>query len=111
MRGFIKPREPSFESNRYIFYVCKLLGVYGLLLKGGIIQLIIYSEKDLAKMLNLSVWTIRLFRIQGNLPHFRTAGRIFYRLEAVKQWMEEEEHRNVELSKGKTEQNTIKRIM
>jgi hypothetical protein len=71
---------------------------------------VIYSEKDLAKALRVSQWTIRLWRLQAGLPHFRTAGRIFYRLEAVVQWMCDEEKRNVELTKAGLDQNTIKSI-
>lgn len=43
----------------------------------------VLSEKELAKELGVSYWTIRGWRLQLNLPHFRTAGRIFYRMESV----------------------------
>jgi hypothetical protein len=59
----------------------------------------IYSEKELADALGLSQWTIRLWRLQAGLPHFRTSGRIFYRMEAVLRWMDEEERKNVEQSR------------
>ena len=51
----------------------------------------IFTEKQLAKELGLSYWTIRTWRLQLGLPHIKTGGRIFYRLEAVKSWMEEQE--------------------
>lgn len=54
----------------------------------------IFTEKQLAKELGLSYWTIRTWRLQLGLPHIKTAGRIFYRLEAVKSWMEEQEQAN-----------------
>ncbi len=60
----------------------------------------IYSEKELADTLECSQWTIRLWRLQAGLPHFRTSGRIFYRMEAVLRWMDEEEQKNVNRSKA-----------
>lgn len=52
----------------------------------------VLSEKELAVELGLSPWTVRTLRLrEGGLPHFRTAGRIFYRLEAVIAWMEKME--------------------
>lgn len=51
----------------------------------------ILSEKELANELGLSSWTIRTLRLQKGMPHFRTAGRIFYRMETVERWMEEQE--------------------
>ena len=54
----------------------------------------ILTEKQLAKELDVSHWTIRTWRLQLGLPHIRTSGRIFYRLEAVKVWMEKQERTN-----------------
>lgn len=51
----------------------------------------VLSEKELAAELGLSPWTVRTLRLQSGLPHFRTAGRIFYRLEAVTAWMDKQE--------------------
>lgn len=51
----------------------------------------VLTEKELATELNLSPWTIRTLRIQSGLVHFRTAGRIFYRLESVLAWMDAQE--------------------
>ena len=51
----------------------------------------ILTEKKLAEKLGLSYWTIRGWRLQLGLPHIRTAGRIFYRLESVEKWMQEKE--------------------
>ena len=70
----------------------------------------IYSEKELAEKLMVSPWTIRLWRMQLDLPYFRTARRIFYRLDSVVQWMDAEEHRNAELSKCELIQEKVKRI-
>lgn len=70
----------------------------------------IYTEKEIAAELMVSPWTIRLWRLQVGLPHFRTAGRIFYRLETVLHWMEVEERRNVDLLKEEAGQNKVKRI-
>ncbi|MDU2065508.1 MAG: hypothetical protein E6713_11835 [Sporomusaceae bacterium] len=52
----------------------------------------ILSERELAHELGLSYWTIRLLRINQHLPHFRTAGRIFYRMESVLAWMDKQEN-------------------
>ena len=48
----------------------------------------VLSEKELALELGLSPWTVRTLRLQSGLPHFRTAGRVFYRLESVNAWMD-----------------------
>lgn len=60
----------------------------------GVIFLKIYTERELARELSVSPWTIRLWRTKTNLPHFRTAGRVFYRMESVLSWMAKEEERN-----------------
>lgn len=54
----------------------------------------ILTERQLAEKLGLSYWTVRGWRLQLDLPHIKTAGRIFYRLESVERWMEEEEEAN-----------------
>jgi hypothetical protein len=56
----------------------------------------ILSEKQLAAELQLSAWTVRSLRLQAGLPYFRTAGRIFYRMSSVIEWMSEEEKKNME---------------
>ena len=58
----------------------------------------IFTEKKLAAFLNVSPWTIRNWRLKAGLPFFGTAGRIFYRYEAVVKWMEQEEERNSKTS-------------
>ncbi len=57
----------------------------------GEIQTRVLSEKELAAELGLSPWTVRTLRLQSGLPHFRTAGRVFYRLSSVLAWMDEME--------------------
>ena len=54
----------------------------------------VFSEKGLADYLNISPWTIRSWRLKGGLPHFRVSRKIFYRLEAVLEWMKSEEDRH-----------------
>ena len=51
----------------------------------------VLSEKELASELGVSPWTVRGWRLKKSLPHFRTAGRIFYRMSSVEQWMDNEE--------------------
>ena len=58
----------------------------------------IYSEKELAAFLGISPWTIRNWILKAGLPFLGTAGRIFYRYEAVVKWMEQEEERNSKTS-------------
>lgn len=58
----------------------------------------ILSEKELANELGLSSWTIRTLRLQKGMPHFRTAGRIFYRMETVERWIEKQEKSSCEAS-------------
>ena len=47
----------------------------------------ILTEKELATHLHLSPWTIRKWRLQGGLPHLQVGRRVFYRLQAVEDWM------------------------
>ena len=54
----------------------------------------IYTESQLAAEFGVSAWTVRRWRVKAALPHFRTAGRIFYRLEAVVAWMAQQEEQN-----------------
>ncbi|HWR42267.1 helix-turn-helix domain-containing protein [Sporomusa sp.] len=54
----------------------------------------IFTERELANELGVSPWTIRLWRTKVNLPYFRTAGRIFYRMDSILQWMQKEEELN-----------------
>jgi len=54
----------------------------------------IYSEKEIANVLGVSQWTVRLWRLQRGLPCFRTTGRIFYRMKSVVDWMDREERKN-----------------
>lgn len=57
----------------------------------------VLSEKELAVELGLSPWTIRTLRLQSGLPHFRTIGRVFYRLQSVLRWMNEQEEGGAEV--------------
>lgn len=54
----------------------------------------IFTEKELATELGVSPWTVRNWRIKAGLPYFGTSGRIFYRMEAVREWMGDSERRN-----------------
>lgn len=69
----------------------------------------VLSEKELACELGLSPWTIRTLRLQSGLPHFRTAGRVFYRLESVLAWMDRQECSDKE-SHPETEYGKLRRI-
>ncbi|WP_196601161.1 helix-turn-helix domain-containing protein [Pectinatus frisingensis] len=53
----------------------------------------ILTEKELSEKLGISYWTVRSWRLQLGLPHFRTAGRIFYRWSSVINWMDDQERK------------------
>lgn len=58
----------------------------------------ILTEKELAAKLGVSPWTVRGWRLKAGLPYFGTSGRIFYRMEAVRDWMESSERSNARSS-------------
>lgn len=51
----------------------------------------VLTEREIAAEMGVSPWTVRNWRLQLGLPHFRTAGRIFYRLETVLTWLDKQE--------------------
>jgi len=51
----------------------------------------VLSERELAKNLGLSYWTVRGFRLNKNMPYIATAGRIFYRWDTVQSWFDLQE--------------------
>ncbi len=55
----------------------------------------VFTEKELAKYLGVSYWTIRDWRLQEDdpLPTLGT-GKILYRLKTVEAWMARSEERN-----------------
>ncbi|MBP2640968.1 MAG: Helix-turn-helix domain [Firmicutes bacterium] len=61
------------------------------------------SEKELAEILGLSPWTVRTMRLREGLPFLRGGSRIFYRLEKVKSWMENQEDKN-------SKEHTVSRV-
>jgi hypothetical protein len=70
----------------------------------------VLSEKELAVELGLSFWTVRTLRLQSGLPHFKTAGRIFYRLSSVLQWMTEQEQASTKSEQGAEGISSVRRI-
>ncbi len=68
----------------------------------------IYTESELAKELQISQWTVRSWRLKLGLPHFRTAGKIFYRKETVDKWLDELEAKS-QINKQNNE-NPIRQI-
>lgn len=51
----------------------------------------VLNEREIAAELGLSPATVRRLRLQLGLPHFRTAGRIFYRLDSVLAFLDKQE--------------------
>jgi len=54
-------------------------------------DMVVVSEKELAQRLNMSLYSVRKLRYTEGMPFFRTRGRVFYRLQAVLGWMQEQE--------------------
>ena len=52
------------------------------------------SEKELAKVLGLSYWRVRAMRLQDGLPFLQSGSRIFYRLNKVRSWIDQQENKN-----------------
>jgi hypothetical protein len=57
---------------------------------------VVLNDKELALKLDpsgkiITTWTIRNWRLQGNLPYFQVGKRIFYRLSSVLSWMNDKE--------------------
>lgn len=56
----------------------------------------VVNDKQLALTIDpsgkiVSTWTIRNWRLQGNMPFFQVGKRIFYRLESVLAWIDAKE--------------------
>jgi hypothetical protein len=56
----------------------------------------ILNDKELAKILDptgkiVTPWSIRNWRLQGNMPSFRVGNRIFFRLNSVLKWLDKQE--------------------
>ena len=57
---------------------------------------LIMTEKELAKYLGVSYWTVRSWRLRKEHPLPTVgSGRILYRLQTVMQWLAESEARNI----------------
>ena len=50
---------------------------------------VMLTEKECAKRLGVSFWTLRQMRIYGNAPHIRLGQRIYYVYDAIVKWLEE----------------------
>ncbi len=59
----------------------------------------ILSEKELAKRVNVSPWTVRNWRLNEGLPCVKTgSGRIHYSMESFQSWWAEKETANTEVA-------------
>lgn len=63
------------------------------------------SEQEVAESLGLSYWSVRQMRLQQGLPHFKCGRRVFYRMETVQNWLQQQEQSTVS-----TADNPIRRI-
>ena len=70
----------------------------------------VLNEREIAARLGLSPWTVRRLRLQLGLPHFRTEGRIFYRLESVQGWMAEQEQKSTKIKSEDSQYGKIRRL-
>lgn len=50
---------------------------------------VMLTEKECAKRLGVSFWTLRQMRIYGNAPHIRLGQRIYYVFDAIVKWLEQ----------------------
>jgi hypothetical protein len=51
----------------------------------------LFTEKEVAKVLNISIWTVRRWRLKANLPYIGDGRRYFYRLSSVRYWIKTQE--------------------
>ena len=51
----------------------------------------IFNEREIADYFGVSPATVRRWRLQFGMPHFRTSGRVFCRLEKILEWMDKME--------------------
>jgi hypothetical protein len=56
----------------------------------------VLNDRELAKALDptgliVTTWTIRKWRLEGNMPFFSVGKRIFFRLESVLAWIDGKE--------------------
>ena len=51
---------------------------------------VMLTEKECAKRLGLSFWTLRQMRIYGNAPHIRLGQRIYYVYDSVVAWLSQQ---------------------
>ena len=62
----------------------------------------VLNEREVAAEFGVSPATVRRWRLQLGMPHFRTAGRVFCRLESVLAWMEKLEQSSQEAEPEET---------
>lgn len=68
----------------------------------------VLNEREIAAELGLKPATVRRLRVQLGLPHFRTAGRIFYRLESVLAFLDKQEQSSQ--TEPEPETGTLRRV-
>lgn len=59
----------------------------------------VLNEKELARYLGISYWTLRKLRMNSKLPYFRTEKRIFYCVEDVMKWIHTQGEKNMDSQK------------
>ncbi len=68
----------------------------------------VMTEKEVAKHLGVSWWTVRRWRVKEGLPYILVGNRIFYRLSTVIEWLGQQEQKAVaERKKGTRFANVI----
>ena len=63
------------------------------------------SEQEVAEYLGLSYWSVRQMRLQQGLPHFKCGRRVFYRMETVQNWLDQQEQGKISML-----ENSIRKI-
>lgn len=70
----------------------------------------VLNEREIAAELGVSPATVRRWRLQLGLCHFRTAGRVFYRLESVLAWISEQEKKNSQVEQETEKYGNLRRV-
>lgn len=70
----------------------------------------VLNEREVAAEFGVSPATVRRWRIQLGAPCFRTAGKVFYRLESVLAWMDKMEQSGSREAEPEEAYGTLRRI-
>ena len=58
---------------------------------------VILTEKECAKRLGMSFWTLRSLRINGKAPHVLLGSRIYYVYSTIVAWLEQQSQQTAQI--------------